>query len=306
MAETRAEETFQELLSQLLLIKDEVAFSELYDFTIEEYLYNREVFVTNCRNYASHIEQTVRDTGIAQTVGGGVGIASGAALVTGLILAPFTFGLSTGLTIAGAAGGVASAATSISATAIREGSVRKDKDRIKEELEAFEREDKIMGALMAGIQENVDNLQELMADPSVLQMMGDIATGIKTIGWNVVYGGVNLVSTINAVNFAKQIGSFIQADFYAMTGIAEGLTAPGLGLFGRTLITAGGTTAKVFSGVFAGLGIIAGISDVVFGALDIQRSTIANGYREFADTYEEQTESLIETINELMNMLPSE
>ena len=64
---------------------------------------------------ADYLAKTHTDVLIADRVGTGVGIASGALVIGGLIAAPFTAGLSLGLTIAGTTTGVLGGITSAGA-----------------------------------------------------------------------------------------------------------------------------------------------------------------------------------------------
>ena len=101
-----------------------------------------------------------------------------------------------------------------------------------------------------------------------------IASWAKTFGYNIVYKGYNVVSSVKAIKFSTAIARFIQADVRGMAGIA----APGFKVFG---ITAG---AKVLSGVFSVVGIVAGVWDIVDGALDTHNgSKHAKAYRKAAD-----------------------
>jgi hypothetical protein len=106
-------------------------------------------------------------------------------------------------------------------------------------------------------------------------------------------------TAFTAVRFAKTVSDFIQADMAVMQGIAVGMSAPGLSLFGRTLIAAGQTTAKVVSGVLAGVGILFGIWDIVGGVQDINGSDHSTAYRKAADSIEDQTNTLKELLSKL-------
>lgn len=105
--------------------------------------------------------------------------------------------------------------------------------------------------------------------------------------------------------FAKRIADFIQADVYVMQGIAEGMSAPGLSLFGKTLVAAGGTAAKVLSGSMALLGIGFGIWDIVDGVSDINGSTHAEAYRDAATKITEQTTQFENLRKEIAKMAQS-
>ena len=97
------------LYSQVDLITDKAAFYDRYGFYLEEYLSNRAIFALLCRDHAERIERWVKRSGIAKTVGGSVNIISGGAAIAGIILAPFSAGLSLVLTVGGIAGGIAGA-----------------------------------------------------------------------------------------------------------------------------------------------------------------------------------------------------
>ena len=98
--------------------------------------------------------------------------------------------------------------------------------------------------------------------------------------------GVKAFQTYQSAKFAKSVADFIQADFYALKGVAVGMAAPArevtLPIVGKVLITAGSTTAKVLSGAFAVFGIGFGIWDVVGGVDDINGSEHAKAYHEAA------------------------
>ena len=74
-----------------------------------------------------------------------------------------------------------------------------------------------------------------------------------------------------------------------MQGIAIGTAAPGLSIFGRTLIVAGSSTAKILSGVFGIAGIGFGIWDIVEGVNDIKGSDTADEMKKSAREMEEIT-----------------
>ena len=80
--------------------------------------------------------------------------------------------------------------------------------------------------------------------------------------------------------------------------VADDLAAPGVKLFSKTFVAAGSTAAKTISGVFAGLGIVTGIMDIVDGASGIKGSKHANALRESAKKIDERTDSYQDFLNE--------
>lgn len=298
----QAEEILKQLLPKIAVINDEEAFKEIYGFYLKDYLQYRSNLAASCRSIASHVEKVVHDTGIAKTAGGGIGVAAGASALAGLFLAPFTAGASLTLTAGGIAGGVAAAATSLTADIVRNKNLSDDEEKLKKVLKQIEAEENIVGELISSIGNDLKKLRELLADPEVLDMVLEVSKGIKKVGYDVIYQGVNVFRTVKAINFARNVAQFIQADFYALSGIAQGMAAPGIGgarIFGRALIAAGSTTAKVFSGIMGAAGIGFGIYDIVSGINDINGSSVAESYRKFADEYETQTKDLIGGIKAL-------
>ena len=114
-----------------------------------------------------------------------------------------------------------------------------------------------------------------------------------------MYKGYSVYSSVKAIRFATAVAEFIQADIYAMRGIATGISAPGLSIFGKTLIMAGSTSARVLSGVFSVVGIGVGIWDIVGGVDDINGSEHAKAYRKAADELDQQTNEYGELLKKI-------
>ena len=110
-----------------------------------------------------------------------------------------------------------------------------------------------------------------------------------------------VIETIQAARLAKSVADFIQADVHAMQGIATGMASPGLQAFGKTLIVAGSTAAKVLSGSLAALGIITGIWDIVDGVKDINGSAHANAYREAGNQIKGNVDNIDVLLKSLKN-----
>lgn len=122
---------------------------------------------------------------------------------------------------------------------------------------------------------------------------------VKGIGYNIIYRGYVVYESVKAARFATATAQFIQADFYAMEGVAIGQAAPGISISGRTLIVAGSTTAKVLSGVFGVAGIGFGIWDIVEGSKDINGSETADEMKKAADKLDEITKHYEELSDKL-------
>jgi hypothetical protein len=166
------------------------------------------------------ISNTTKGTGIAKTTAGGVAIAAGGSTIAGILLAPVTAGASLALTVTGIAGGVAAAGTSITSTWIKNSSIENGQKAIQNALERVDQQEIIVNELFTSLQNNMAEMRNLMQDPDNLQRVLDFTRGIMNVG-RVAYRGYTLYNTVEAVRFARQVAAFIQADFYAMAGIAQ-------------------------------------------------------------------------------------
>lgn len=101
-------ETLHHLPDEINNLKD---FRELSNEIINE----RKKIIKKLRKIADYLAKTNNDVLIADRVGTGVGIGSGVLFIGGLVAAPFTAGLSLGLTATGTAAGVLGGITSAGA-----------------------------------------------------------------------------------------------------------------------------------------------------------------------------------------------
>ena len=130
--------------------------------------------------------------------------------------------------------------------------INKKAKKVKELLDSLKDRDEIVCKVMEDLQKKIEKLRSLYEKKSVTSFIvdgGKIASWAKTFGYNIVYKGYTVVSSVKAIKFSTAIARFIQADVRGMAGIA----APGVKVFGRT------AGAKVLSGVFSVVGIAAGV-----------------------------------------------
>ena len=164
-------------------------------------------------------------------------------------------------------------------------------------MDSLEAKDVVVQDILQQLKVKVTKLRNLYGDKSVTDFVKDgveITRWIKKIGYNIAYKGYAIYESLEAIRFATGVAEFIQADMQVMEGIAVGMAAPGLSIFGRTLILAGSTAARVVSGVFAVVGIAVGIWDIAAGAMDIVGSKHAKAYRKAADELDQHTEEYAE------------
>lgn len=114
-------------------------------------------------NFRDEIQRQCRINSIGSITHSSVGLVGGGLTVAGIILAPFTFGASLGLTIAGLATGVNSGVAGVTHGAVKFGLIKKQFTLAKESLEKH--------------QMTCDNLKE-----SLMTLKQDLKKIIKTCG----------------------------------------------------------------------------------------------------------------------------
>ena len=217
---------------------------------------------------------------------------SGGLAILGVILSPFTVGASLGLTIGGIAGGIVGSGTTIGATIAKDRNIVSDQKKIAEALKTFEHQDKVVSTLLKGVKDNVKNISEIIKKcDNVLHQLKTAGVGAAG-GIGLIIKGIKLgdkiVDTVNIVNIATKFAS-----------IADDIAVISVETAGRTAVAAGSTTAKVLSGIFAGVGILFGAYDIYSGVKDIKGSEIAEKFRKFAKEYDEETRCLDNQIFQL-------
>ena len=98
----------------------------------------RQKTINELYDIANECDSLHRDCNIANVTGSSVGAAGGLMALGGLALAPFTFGASLSLTVAGAATGVAGAATNITTSIVESSKMKGNRFSILENLVQFE------------------------------------------------------------------------------------------------------------------------------------------------------------------------
>ena len=265
----------QEFQEQIHLVADENAFQEKHGFTLRDYLNNRRELSIVCQEHADHLEKFAKGSGIAKTVGGSVTVVSGGLAVLGVILSPFTVGASLGLTIGGIAGGIVGSGTTIGATIAKDRNIVSDQKKIAEALKTFEHQDKVVSTLLKRVTDNVKKISE------IIKKYDNVLRQLRTAG----AGGIGLIIK------GFKLGDTI-VDTVKFASIADDIAVISVETAGRTAVAAGSTTAKVFSGIFAGVGILFGAYDIYSGVKDIKGSEIAEKFRKFAKEYDEETRCL--------------
>ena len=271
----------QDLSEYLHLISDDKYFESKHGFTIDSYIAMRDDLAKMCQDLEQHIRLTVRNTGIAKVTGGTVGIASGTCAILGLILAPFTFGASIGLSIAGISGGIASAATTAGSAIAQHAIINKAKKQFKEFLEQFESQELVVIELF-------ENFYGAIEELKLCELNGEKVPGLDEKIFHIITSVVCLVRAFAWKGF--DLGKAI----FRTVRIIEETAELGPAVAAKALAATTSTTAKVFSGIFAGVGIGVSIYDIYDGAKDIINSKCADGFKEFNEQYESNTKIMMD------------
>ena len=256
---------------------------------------------------SSQLDKVAKDTGIAETVGGGAGIGGGAMAIVGRLLTPFTFGASLVLTVVGTAiravGEVTASTGSLVNQFCEEGEAKKFKKATVPLLGAT-------FSLQGFLNEYINNLREAA---EFLKTREGQAVARDAYNIAEVTGNAGKIASKyqreQNVKQAKQIKAlvgFIQPDYYALNGARIGLATeaaePGsiVPILGKTLVAAGTTSAKVLSSSLAVFGIAFGIWDIVGGAKKIKNgSELAKDFRKSSKDLQSESAKLIKLYKEL-------
>ncbi|KAJ3068960.1 hypothetical protein HDU98_007938 [Podochytrium sp. JEL0797] len=266
----------------LIAFMSDPAFKQQNGFSMTDYFDLRRSIADSIRETGNHIKMVVRDTGIAKP--------------------GFFWRLSLGLTIGGLAGGVASAATNVTAEMVKAGHLNADSKTVRELLEFIKSKDLVVFTLLQQLEALTNKMGELREkDPSVQAWLKDERAVTKwtlTIGYSVVYRSFKVAETTAALAFAKVAAAVFRGTRGLGKEAAKMITAPALP-FGilKSSVVAGGTAAKIFSASFAVAGIGFGIWDVVDGAADINSSETAMKCYDSADALDSATNEISDALD---------
>ena len=169
-------------------------------------------------------------------------------------------------------------------------------------------------ALQGFLNEYINNLKEaaeFLKTPKGEAVAKDAYTHVK-LGKEAMLtkAGYNLAEGVKHLKQAKQIKALvelIQPDYYATEasdtariGLATQAAAPGIRMFGKTIVAARTTGAKALSGSMAAFGIAFGIWDVIEGAKKITNgSELAEEFHKSSERLKEESAKLIALYKEL-------
>ena len=282
-------------------------------YTIDDYEDKVHKAFNIMEECSSELNKVAKDTGIARTVGGSVQIIGGGLAIAGLVLAPFTAGASIGLTIAGVVTGAAGGVTSFSSFLVNHVWDKSKKKKITKATAPLFRATFSLQGFLNEYLINLKKAAEFLKTPKGEAVAKDAYVYIKLAGEatltaaNTAKAGYNLSKGVKHLKQAKRLKALVklmQADYYATDtariGLATQAAAPGIRMFGKTIVAAGTTGAKALSGSMAVFGIAFGIWDIVGGAKKITNgSELAEEFHKSSEHLKAESAKLIELYKEL-------
>uniref|UniRef100_H3AGA2 Uncharacterized protein n=1 Tax=Latimeria chalumnae TaxID=7897 RepID=H3AGA2_LATCH len=143
--------------------------------------------IQKLRELAEEIQSHRENVNIAQVSGASVGIVGGGLAIAGLILAPFTVGVSLGLTAAGVATGAAGGLTSWGANLVEGGIL---KDRQQQIQEVLKREWKMQEVTEQILNKMIEMLKMCLKFKDIIQQVNNLK------GKESVFATINNISSV--------------------------------------------------------------------------------------------------------------
>ena len=260
---------------------------------------------------ACSLEEVTKGTGIAGTVGGSVSVVGGAVAIAGIVLAPVTAGVSLALTVGGSISALTGSTASLTANLVH-GQLDKHKRRKVNEATASlfctaYRFHSLLGEFGEYLQDADKFLTEQKHETCTDSIDGKVVAVKENTNLETASATGKVAKNIcGHAKEIKRLVTFIKANAFvyrgADIGISTSAAAPGVTVpvVGKTLLIAGSTGAKVFSGTLAGFGVLTGFYDIYSGAKKIQScGELAGEFRTSSESLREEADRLICLYKEL-------
>ena len=260
---------------------------------------------------ACSLEEVTKGTGIAGTVGGSVSVVGGAVAIAGIVLAPVTAGVSLALTVGGSISALTGSTASLTANVVH-GQLDKHKRRKVNEATASlfctaYRFHSLLGEFDKYLQDADKFLTEQKHETCTDSIDGKVVAVKENTYLETASATGKVAKKIcDHAKEIKRLVTFIKANAFvyrgADIGISTSAAAPGVTVpvVGKTLLIAGSTGAKVFSGTLAGFGVLTGFYDIYSGAKKIQScGELAGEFRTSSESLREEADRLMCLYKEL-------
>eukprot|EP01084_Bolivina_argentea_P098620 177219_1 len=265
----------------------------------------------NCRNHAvlqimtlaELFEKTTRDVGIAKSSGGGASIIGGGLFIAGVICAPFSGGVSLGLSVAGGSVMLAGGLTTLGSGFVKE---FLERDTVKKCIEAHENTQKETRRIAFLLEDYGITFSAITHNISIFNKIcmfgGTIA---KPFGIVSLVGISKGMKALNALKSAAAASTITVEETAAATIVENalfgGAVAEAMGkVVGKEM---GKQCAKGLGYAGGALSIVLGVWDIFEGVKTFQDAEKAiHKLRLLAIDIDSQTEMIMKQYNNVMNM----
>eukprot|EP00105_Crassostrea_gigas_P012074 XP_011427958.1 PREDICTED: uncharacterized protein LOC105328675 [Crassostrea gigas] len=184
------------------------SFAKARHFYDETWAIERRKILKELESIRDEVQRQAKIHSIGSIAYSSVGVVGGGLAIAGIITAPFTFGVSLGLTVAGAATGVASGVAGVTHGAVKTGKVKTQINNAKTNLENHDKHCKEMTRLLELLKEDIKTIKASIKDTNELET-SYLGQDLKHIGKaaGVAKGIVNLVNNSKAVDVYRITGN---------------------------------------------------------------------------------------------------
>lgn len=269
--------------------------------TFDEYKDHVTLCTSTIDECADKLDSVTTDIGITKTVGGSAAIIGGTAMVGGLVLAPFTAGTSLLLTVGGAVTSVLGGATTLTANIVDQVWEKVKKDKVKRAITPAITATLNLQNFLNSHHTSLEKARTFLKTPKGSKLAQNIVRGPKNAAMagytsfaigKTAYKGIKHAK--NFTTISKLVSPIDDSVSVLRAGAAAEAAAPGLRVFGKSVVTTGSTAAKGLSGSLAVVGIAFGIWDVYSGAKQISnKSDLAQEFRESAKNIADSADNFV-------------
>lgn len=229
----------------------------------------RQKVLDDLKTFRDEIQRQARIHSIGSITYSSVGLVGGGLTIAGIIAAPFTFGASLGLTIAGVATGVTSGVAGLTHGLVKIGIVKSQCTNAKTSLENHDAACRKMKALIILLKEDIETIEANIKEIQRLQRsqaLGGATASLSALG---VGGGIaNLVKSSQATAVYRITGNADEVARMLSLGTALDDIVPSALKDVSKGVTKLSTEAL---SVIAAVGIIIDLGSLIWNAVDLAK-----------------------------------
>ena len=259
---------------------------------------------------ARQLDEVSSKTGKVRATGGAAGVVGNVALLGGSVLAPFTAGISSLLSVGGIVTVVAGYMTTLSSGIARRKWDQQDVRAVKDVVGPLFIATMCLQGFLSRYVEKLEDVSKYL-ETEEGQKISRYAHGThekakerSAAAWNeykMEYSSITSIQHVKQAQQIKDIIEYVQSDYYIHNGpdLAVTATAPEIPHAGSVLAPTALAAARIIGplGVF---GVAFGVYDTLGGIKDInEQSQLAEEFRRTAQRLKEESDNLIELWNKL-------